>query len=329
MIYTCCLAQVGLLHLSCFTLLLLSGDRNFGVALNKPFSQSLAMDLPVFQGSYADFLILSCYRLITNSHPGILNLIDCILTTIANISPYVKSLSLVTSTKLLNLLYIYGSPVYLASHPASINQAVLLLEIYNNLIQYQFQGSVHLIYGIVRRPQAFYELRDLSVQMIESKLSASSPQISALGNAKLSLDSTVLEVPKFDEHDRKIIDVPPPHTNSKIHEHIDEEWIQTVKEKLPLLTILRLIETLLQQIEKLCNEDGITDERQIIQFLKEITLVGLLPVPHPILVRRYQPNEATTTWLTSYIWGIIYLRNSNPPLWIASKITLFQIKILF
>ena len=34
-------------------------------------------------------------------------------------------------------------------------------------------------------------------------------------------------------------------------------------------------------------------EDEIVQYLKGRTLVGLLPVPHPIFVRKYQPNERT------------------------------------
>ncbi len=50
------------------------------------------------------------------------------------------------------------------------------------------------------------------------------------------------------------------------------------------------------------------------------TMVGLLPVPHPILIRKYQPNEYTNLWFTTYIWGVIYLRNTNPPVFDAANI---------
>lgn len=36
---------------------------------------------------------------------------------------------------------------------------------------------------------------------------------------------------------------------------------------------------------------GLTDESEIIKFLQHGTLVGLLPVPHPILIRKYQVSE--------------------------------------
>ena len=71
--------------------------------------------------------------------------------------------------------------------------------------------------------------------------------------------------------------------------------------------------------------------------------VGLLPVPHPILVRKYHSNSNTQVlhpsaanialrplpahqiWLTTYIWGIIYLRNQDPLLFDSAQVRLFRI----
>lgn len=57
----CCVlvaARVGLMHIGVFILLLLSGERNFGVRLNKPYSLHVPMDIPVFTGTHADLLIV-------------------------------------------------------------------------------------------------------------------------------------------------------------------------------------------------------------------------------------------------------------------------------
>ena len=43
---------------------------------------------------------------------------------------------------------------------------------------------------------------------------------------------------------------------------------------------------------------GLTDESEIIKFLQLGTLVGLLPIPHPILIRKYQLGA-----LCSYFCG--------------------------
>lgn len=86
------------------------------------------------------------------------------------------------------------------------------------------------------------------------------------------------------------------------------EWLQSWKSKLPIQTIQRLLQVLVPQVEKICRDRGLTDESEIIKFLQHGTLVGLLPVPHPILIRKYQANLATNTWFRTYMWSVIYLR---------------------
>lgn len=86
------------------------------------------------------------------------------------------------------------------------------------------------------------------------------------------------------------------------------EWVSGWKSKLPLQTIMRLLQVLVPQVEKICIDKGLTDESEILKFLQNGTLVGLLPVPHPILIRKYQPNLGTLMWFRTYMWGVIYLR---------------------
>lgn len=57
-------SRVGLMHIGVFILLLLSGERNFGVRLNKPYIATIAMDIPVFSGSHADLLITVFHKII-------------------------------------------------------------------------------------------------------------------------------------------------------------------------------------------------------------------------------------------------------------------------
>jgi len=78
---------------------------------------------------------------------------------------------------------------------------------------------------------------------------------------------------------------------------------------------MRLLQVLVPQVEKICIDKGLTDESEILKFLQHGTLVGLLPVPHPILIRKYQANSGTTAWFRTYIWGVIYLRNVEPAIW--------------
>jgi len=106
-----------------------------------------------------------------------------------------------------------------------------------------------------------------------------------------------------------------------------EEWLLSWRNQLPINTIVRLLTAVVPQIPALvCGSSG--DETTILQYLKETTLVGLLPVPHPILIRRYQNNAATNMWFTTFMWGVIYLRNHAPPIFYGTQVRLFLIKML-
>lgn len=78
------LARVGLMHIGVFILLLLSGERNFGVRLNKPYTATVPMDIPVFTGSHADLLITVFHKIITTGHQRLQPLFDCLLTILVN-----------------------------------------------------------------------------------------------------------------------------------------------------------------------------------------------------------------------------------------------------
>ena len=51
--------MIGMLHVGVFILLVLSGERNFSVRLNKPYSSKVPMDIPrLSKGTHADLLFL-------------------------------------------------------------------------------------------------------------------------------------------------------------------------------------------------------------------------------------------------------------------------------
>ena len=62
----CDQTRIGLVHIAVFILLLLSGERNFGVRLKKPYDCKVLMDVPVFSGTHADLLIIVFHKLMDN-----------------------------------------------------------------------------------------------------------------------------------------------------------------------------------------------------------------------------------------------------------------------
>lgn len=80
-----------------------------------------------------------------------------------------------------------------------------------------------------------------------------------------------------------------------------------------------------QQIASECESEGVTDQNGVLELLKDTTMVGILPVPHPIVIRTYQQNAYTQLWFTSYLWGVIFTRSQALPLYDWKKIQLILI----
>uniref|UniRef100_A0A674AJJ3 HID1 domain containing n=1 Tax=Salmo trutta TaxID=8032 RepID=A0A674AJJ3_SALTR len=375
-------SRVGLVHIGVFILLLLSGERNFGVRLNKPYSVRVPMDIPVFTGTHADLLIVIFHKIITSGHQRLQPLFDCLLTIVVNVSPYLKSLSMVAANKLLHLLEAFSTNWFLFSASQNHHLVFFLLEVFNNLIQYQFDGNCNLVYAIIRKRNIFHQLANLSsdpatihkaLQMKKRKktttavisrinsqetisMEGSRPAVPAEpGTLKASLVA-IPGTPSLLEYtvcycsvtlrlSLVIIMVPllpikeafQPESelarsrlssvsSSAMYWNPTPDWVLSWKSKLPLQTIMRLLQILVPQVEKICIDKGLTDESEILKFLQHGTLVGLLPVPHPILIRKYQANAGTAMWFRTYMWGVIYLRNVDPPIWYDTDVRLFEIQ---
>ncbi|XP_071763821.1 protein HID1b [Centroberyx gerrardi] len=389
-------SRAGLMHIGVFILLLLSGERNFGVRLNKPYTLRVPMDIPVFTGTHADLLIVIFHKIITSGHQRLQPLFDCLLTIVVNVSPYLKSLSMVAANKLLHLLEAFSTSLFLFSSSQNHHLVFFLLEVFNNIIQYQFDGNCNLVYAIIRKRNIFHQLANLptdtaSIQKalqrkkksqtgisrtnsIETEsMEGSRPAVPAEpGTLKASLEATpgidkLTEKAQISE-DGTMVALPHSHSpqtaadssatagasdtesnSERDHEvfHTESEatrsrlssvsstattwsptpdWVLSWKTKLPLQTIMRLLQVLVPQVEKICIDKGLTDESEILKFLQHGTLVGLLPVPHPILIRKYQANAGTAMWFRTYMWGVIYLRNVDPPIWYDTDVRLFEIQ---
>ena len=72
---------------------------------------------------------------------------------------------MISSAKLLNLLEIFSTPWYLLSDRKHYRLVVFLLEVFNNLVQYQFDGNVNLVYTIIKKRKIFQALSTLSLDV--------------------------------------------------------------------------------------------------------------------------------------------------------------------
>lgn len=377
-------AKVGLVHICTFIVLKLSGERQFCVALNKPFEESLPIDLPLFYGSHADLVIITLHKLVVNGGDKLSALYNCFLTIICNLSPYVKTLSLVSSVKLVNLFELFTSPRFLYQAETNHVYVGLLLEIFNNVIQYQYGGNPHLVYAILRRKVVFEQLDNLTLPTAIAN-SKKTSFIALAQNGGPVADQVVVatkeeerrETPEDVSSDAAIASRERPEEedddagkkdreekDEATHDDVDatvekevgetttttkeeeaevavpkevlmrrflptEEWLARVKAELPLNTIMRLLQHLGPQLDELVNASEYTvEESQILDFIKNTTMVGLLPVPHAIVIRKYQPNSFTSLWFSAFLWGCLFLGNQLLPLFDGSTIKLFTVSVV-
>ena len=61
------------------------------------------------------------------------------------VSPYLKTLSMVSSAKLLHLLEAFSTPWFLYAQPSNHHLVFFILEVFNNIIQYQFDGKCFIL----------------------------------------------------------------------------------------------------------------------------------------------------------------------------------------
>lgn len=72
---------------------------------------------------------------------------------------------MVAAIKLLHLLEAFSTPWFLFSSPSNHHLVFFLLEIFNNIIQYQFDGNANLVYTIIRKRHVFHALANLPADL--------------------------------------------------------------------------------------------------------------------------------------------------------------------
>lgn len=329
------MSKNGLVRLCCFLLHILSGERSFAVMLNKPFVLTMPsyLELPKFKGNYADFLVLTIHSLITTTKSRFVSMNDTVLTVLANISPYIKSFSVVTANRIMTLFSFFSSPITLLNRDHQHAYVFYLIDFLNNVIQYQFDGNPHLIYEVVRHRDKFEKLNEMDfVVAVAQLISFRERKKATSGSIKATSETTTDESALLPENNDQ-----PAENNEPVSITVDSadfmpsrEWFENWHGQLPLQTILSLLQTLVPQVERLCEEQSWNDE-SVLQYLQSGTLVGLLPVPHPIFVRRFMSSDMTLRWFTSYLWGVVYLRSSTSASerwWAGTSVKLFTIQTI-
>lgn len=300
-------AQHIILQVGISILFFLSGERSFSIALNKKFDKYVYISIPKFSGNYADFLILVLFYLFADSNMKSLR--ESYLSIIANVSPYIKSLSLITSQKLLVLFSSLSREKFLYEEENNYRYMFFMLEIFNNILQYQYEGNIFLVYSIITKKDDFFKLFKLTRKHIP---------VEKVQESKNEENDKVIDNQQQEQ---------PPQEDKATDKFVPtKEWYQRWVTKLPILTIITFLQGILPQLEEVIKGDS-QDQNLIVDFLKKTTPVGLLPVPHRLIIRHFNTRKDANHWLRRSIWVTVYLRNMSPmKLFGNLKTVLFEVR---
>ncbi|WVF71750.1 hypothetical protein IAT40_006558 [Kwoniella sp. CBS 6097] len=106
-----------------------------------------------------------------------------------------------------------------------------------------------------------------------------------------------------------------------------QEWVSSWQKGLPLDPVLVAISELLPKIQETQNQTIGAPSPKVFNILKGVSLSEVLPPAPPIVPRRFLWSPASCVWLTSLLWGDIYVAGlTTDGVWRDTQVRLFGIK---
>ena len=135
----------NLMYLTIFMLLNISSSRELAMNLNAPYTHSVKLDVPEFQGGcYADLVFLSVYKLIHNGPRLLKPIYKSIIAILSNIAPYTKKLCREACDGLMYLVQVFSKKEFLLEKEDNCKSLTSLFEAINYLVAYHDETNQYL-----------------------------------------------------------------------------------------------------------------------------------------------------------------------------------------
>ncbi|KAF8309828.1 hypothetical protein DL93DRAFT_2044105, partial [Clavulina sp. PMI_390] len=106
-----------------------------------------------------------------------------------------------------------------------------------------------------------------------------------------------------------------------------QEWVTSWQQGLPLDPILLVISELLPKVMDMQTSLNTQTSTAVLQFLRSVSIQHVLPPPPPVMARRFQWSEASLVWLSSLIWGELYVHGTSYlGIWLGTNVRLFGVR---
>lgn len=157
----------NLMYLSIFMLLTISSSRELAMNLNQPYTLGVKLDVPDFNGTYADLVFLSVYKLIHNGPRLLKPIYKSIIAVISNIAPYTKKLCREACDGLMYLIQVFSKKEFLLEKEDNCKTLTSLFEAINYLIAYHDETNQYLQIQLMKYQTMFdyFDAHDFEINM--------------------------------------------------------------------------------------------------------------------------------------------------------------------
>ncbi|KAF8448048.1 high-temperature-induced dauer-formation protein-domain-containing protein [Boletus edulis BED1] len=149
--------QHGLCRALTYIIQILSAEPAFGNKLSAPIKVSIPAKWAI-PGTAADFMITAIYSMIATTSGMLNSLYPALIIALSNAAPYFKNLSVVSSTRLIQMFNSFSNPRFLLSDESHPRLLFFMLEVFNSVIFHNLSDNPNLLYGILTAHKTFQEL---------------------------------------------------------------------------------------------------------------------------------------------------------------------------
>ncbi|GET88978.1 hypothetical protein, conserved [Leishmania tarentolae] len=305
-----------------FVLTRLSEVRGFVLQCNQVCSSTLPFRFPKMSPTrtYNDLIVLAlCLVMEMKDLQTLVPLFPSCTVVLANMAPFITSLGREPSIKLVS---VFAQATYRCLHntlPSSSgnrttggaaggsfaavgtsnnivhqSQMVNLCEAIASLLQYQANGSLHVIAALVDHRAVVREAKDAYVVQRSKELAAGIPMPFLIN----TLDAAVaVALPVLESTDalRKIT----------------KYYVSTTSEATVNngTTAAETTRACALQVGMGELGAGLAASDEAVDRLRSLTLVGVLPTPHSIVVRKFQSTKSVEQWTAATFWTSAYIHS--------------------
>ncbi|KAI0797781.1 high-temperature-induced dauer-formation protein-domain-containing protein [Abortiporus biennis] len=149
--------QHGMCRVVSYIIQTLSAERAFGQKICSPIKVQVPQKWSSL-GNAGDFMINAIYNMTVSATGVPTSRYPAFMIALSNASPYLKNLSVTSSSRLLHLFSAFSNPSFLLSEEGNPRLLFFILESFNNVILRNLSENPNLVYGILRAHKAFEDL---------------------------------------------------------------------------------------------------------------------------------------------------------------------------